>query len=271
MVCLRREGENIDALSLAIMVMIGLVAGVLVGLIGASGVMIVVSLLTLFVNFPVHKSIGTSLMANAIVSATVSFMYFRHNNLDPKTAVFLAMGSIIGAQVGALSSAKLPEVGLGSLFGIILIFMGIVMWRRGISREDIIRGFKKILGSRKISKYISLPMGFIIGIIAGMVGATGGIWFLVISYLVIGLPLRKAIGTSALAMVFTAISGATGHAIHGNISVIGGILVGLGASISGTFSARFANVSSERILVKAISIIFIALGIAMILTRILTP
>jgi len=253
------------------MVMIGLVAGVLVGLIGASGVMVVVSLLTLFVNFPVHKSIGTSLMANAIVSATVSFMYFRHNNLDPKTAIFLAMGSIVGAQVGALSSAKLPEVGLGSLFGIILILMGLVVWKRGISREDIIRGFKKILGSKiKISRYISLPMGFIIGIIAGTVGATGGIWFLVVSYFVIGLPLRKAVGTSALAMVFTAISGAMGHAIYGNVSVIGGIFVGLGASISGTFSARFANVSSERILVKAISIIFIALGIAMILTRILT-
>ena len=41
------------------MVVIGLFAGLLVGLVGASGVMVVVSLLNLIVNFSVHESIGT--------------------------------------------------------------------------------------------------------------------------------------------------------------------------------------------------------------------
>lgn len=77
-------------------------------------------MLNLFVNFSIHKSIGTSLMANAFTAAAVSFMYFRHDNLDFKTALLLSSGSILGAQVGALalSSARIPEMELGGFLGL---------------------------------------------------------------------------------------------------------------------------------------------------------
>lgn len=208
-------------------------------------------------------------MANILTAAAVSFMYFRHNNLDLKVALLLGSGSILGAQVGALFAAKIPDVGLGGGFGLILILMGIWMWKRGVNREEIIRRFEKVFKTeRRVPKNIlSISIGFLVGILAGTFGATGGIWFVIISYFVIGLPLHKAIGTSAFAMMLTAISGTAGYAIHGNLSVVGGILVGSGASISGILSAKFANISTEKVLVKAISMVFIGLGIAMLLTK----
>lgn len=46
----------------AIILAIGSGAGVMVGIMGGSGVMVVVPMLTLLLSFPVHTAIGTSLL-----------------------------------------------------------------------------------------------------------------------------------------------------------------------------------------------------------------
>ena len=48
------------------------------GLTGVSGVMIVVPLVNLLLNFSVHKSIGTSLMVDVIAPLLISLMYERN-------------------------------------------------------------------------------------------------------------------------------------------------------------------------------------------------
>jgi len=42
----------------------------------------------------------------------------------------MPLGSILGAQLGALIATWLPEDGLIAGFGLVMILMGIVIWRR---------------------------------------------------------------------------------------------------------------------------------------------
>jgi len=62
--------------SIITMVLIGVFTGIVTGLTGVSGVMVVVPLINLLLNFSVHKSIGTSLMVDVIAPPT-HFSYVR--------------------------------------------------------------------------------------------------------------------------------------------------------------------------------------------------
>ncbi len=248
-----------------IMALIGVFAGILTGLTGASGVMVVVPLTNFLLNFSVHESIGTSLMVDFIASLFISLTYHKYGNVDLRSGIWIAIGSILGAQLGTNFAVATPEVSLGRMFGIFLILMGAVMWKRGLNREVIAEKFGKLLKFRTKTQRVitALLVGFIIGIMTGIFGAGGGIMFLVTLIFVLNFPLHLAIGTSTLIMTITAGSGALGYALHRSIRPIAGLIIGLSAAYSGMRSAKFANRANERILAKIVGAIFILLGILM--------
>ncbi len=70
-----------------IILFIGAGAGILTGIMGASGVMVVVPMLTLVLSFSVHKAIGTSLLINILAAVVTSIIYYRHCHLYSKPAL----------------------------------------------------------------------------------------------------------------------------------------------------------------------------------------
>jgi len=73
-----------------------------VGLTGASGVVVVVPLLTVLMGFSMHAAIGTSLFVDVITPLFVAWSYYKNGNVDIKSGLWLALGAIVGAQVGSL-------------------------------------------------------------------------------------------------------------------------------------------------------------------------
>jgi hypothetical protein len=248
-----------------VMILIGIFTGIVTGLTGASGVMVIVPLVNVLLNFSVHESIGTSLMVDVIAPLAISYTYYKHGNIDIKSGIWIAIGSIFGAQLGATFAAGIPEVGLGGSFGIFIMIMGIVIWKRGLNREAIANKMKKVVKFETQTQRIltALVLGFAIGVLTGILGAGGGGMILLIMIFVLNFPLHVAIGTSALIMAITACSGTLGYALHGNIRPLAGLVIGFSAAGSGMASARFANRVNEQILAKAVAIIFIILGIIM--------
>lgn len=229
----------------------------------------VVPLVNLLLNFSVHESIGTSLMVDVIAPLAISHTYYKHGNVDLKSGIWIAIGSISGAQLGAIFATKTPEIGLGGAFGIFLILTGAVIWKRGSNREAIAKRFSKVVKFKtKIHRILTaLILGFIVGIITGILGAGGGAMILLILVFVLNFPLHLAIGTSTLIMAITVGSGVLGYALHGSIKPLAGLIIGFSAACGGIGSARFANRVNEEILAKAVGIIFILLGIIMTVTR----
>lgn len=194
----------IDISSLLLMLGIGLLTGVTTGLTGATGVVVVVPLLTMLLGFSIYEAIGTSLLVDVVASLAISLTYLKHGNVV-KSGAWIALGSIAGAQIGALIATQLPEGGLTAGFGIGMIVMGIILWRRG-NRPPASRGNEQDVvpphSLGQIAKAIAL--GFGIGVVSGITGAGGGIMILFVLILVLKFPLHKAIGTSTLIMAITA-------------------------------------------------------------------
>lgn len=258
-------------INLAAMVLIGIFTGILTGLTGSSGVMVVVPLLNMVLNYPVHDCIGTSLMVDVLAPAAIAYSYYKHKNIALKSGIWIAAGSIFGAQLGARFSDRIPELGLVRIFGIYMILLGIFIWRKGIDREFIVQKFKKIFKFKTTAQKIitSLFLGFMVGILTGLLGAGGGGFVFMILVFILNFPLHLAVGTSVLIMAITASSGAIGYALHGNIRPIAGLIIGVSAIFGGTLSARFANRIKEALLAKAIGITFIVLGLVMIVIRVI--
>lgn len=255
----------ISITSIITMLLIGLITGVTTGLTGASGVAIVVPLLTLFLSFSVHSAIGTSLVVDVVASLAVVYTYYRHGNIELRSGVWILLGSVVGAQLGALIATNLPETGLGISFGLGMVLMGIVIWRRSRKPTEKDKSADEGAGSKpnrtQIAKASLIGVG--IGLLTGIMGAGGGMMILFALIFILKFPLHKAIGTSTLIMAITAFSGAAGYAMHGEIDIIAGIVVGLGAIIGGLLSAKLANTFSEHRLAQVAGSFFVVLGIVM--------
>jgi hypothetical protein len=236
---------------------------------GASGVMVIVPALTLFLDFTAHKAIGTSLLVDVIAALVTSYTYHQHHNVNLRAGLWMAFGGVVGAQLGSKIVTFIPEFGLGGFFGIFLVITGIVLWCRGrIYRfgqlEEINRSSFISLNKRRI--LASLALGLLIGTISGLIGAGGGIMFLLVLIFILGYPMHLAIGTSTLIMAITAASGSIGYAINGNIDAFAALLAGLAAVIGSRAGATIANRLSGTTLVRIIGSIFVTLGVAMCLT-----
>lgn len=84
------------------LILIGIFTGTITSLIGSSGVMIIVPLLSMFFGLSIHMAIGTSLMVDVIASITVAYNYYKNGNVDLKPGMWIAIGSLGGSQVGAI-------------------------------------------------------------------------------------------------------------------------------------------------------------------------
>ncbi|MEN2996933.1 MAG: sulfite exporter TauE/SafE family protein [Acetomicrobium sp.] len=252
---------------------ISFIAGSITGLIGASGVMVIVPGLVML-GSSTFDAIGCSLFADALASLVVAWTYSRYGNLNLRQGWPIALGSILGAQLGSFISPNLPEMGVGGSFGVLLLISAAMFWRKGskkaaikpegktTSNNDEVKGFLKVM--RNNPKTSGTILGVLVGIISGILGAGGGVMILLILVFVMGYKVHEGVGTSTLIMAFTAASGALGHAFTGNLPMDIAIPSAIGTVVGGRLTAGFANKINEAVLGRIVGIIFAVLGALMI-------
>ena len=250
-----------------LVLLIGCFSGMVTGLTGASGVMVVVPLITILFKFPIHEAIGTSLVVDVLTSLMISATYFKNHNIALKSAGWVAISSVTMAQIGARFSDKIPERGLDSGFSFVLIVLALIIWRTGIKRDKIpvapcdLSDYKSPLWRLILSVLLAGGSGFM----TGFIGAGGGTNILLILLFVNKFPMHKALGTSILIMSFTALSGVIGHASFGNVNILTGITLASSSILTGIYCARFTSKISEQSLSRVMSGVYVILGVVMMI------
>jgi uncharacterized membrane protein YfcA len=108
---------------------IGLAAGVLAGLFGIGGGIVIGPALILLTGFAPKLAIGTSLGALLLpVGALGAWEYYRRGNLNITAALWIALGLLVGAWVGARLANQLTGPQLQKAFAVFLALMAIRVW-----------------------------------------------------------------------------------------------------------------------------------------------
>lgn len=110
---------------------LSVVVGLVASMVGIGGGVIHVPALVFILSFPVHRATATSHYVLAISSFVVTAQHVWQHSLDGywAVAIFLAVGAVAGAQVGAhLSTRTAPTIIVRGLAVILLLVAGRLGW-----------------------------------------------------------------------------------------------------------------------------------------------
>ena len=106
------------------LVLIGVLAGILSGLVGVGGGVIMVPLLVLLLGFNQHQAQGTSLAVLVVpVTAVAVYTYHKEGFIDWRYVGIIALFFVIGGYFGSKIAVGLDQKILKKVFGFILLII----------------------------------------------------------------------------------------------------------------------------------------------------
>jgi hypothetical protein len=110
------------------LVVIGLIAGFLSGILGVGGGVVMVPLMILLLGFSQHQAQGTSLAVLAVpVTLAAAYNYYQDGSLNWRYALVMAFMFVIGGYLGSKLAISLDEKVLKRIFGVVLVVLGFRM------------------------------------------------------------------------------------------------------------------------------------------------
>ena len=125
--------QKMTAQIIITVLIIGVAAGMLSGLVGVGGGIIMVPALIFFLNYNQHQAQGTSLGVLTLPVVIIASLYYYHQckkmgtPMDLKVIGLLAVGFVAGAYFGSKMALSLPTETLKKIFAIILFYTAIKM------------------------------------------------------------------------------------------------------------------------------------------------
>ena len=130
-----------------IVILIGLAAGMLSGLVGVGGGIILVPALVFFLHYSQHQAQGTSLGVLALPVVILGFLKYYADckrmgtPIDFKIIAILAVGFLAGGYLGSSIALKIEQGTLKKIFAVILFYTAFSMMEWD---SVVIRWFKNI-------------------------------------------------------------------------------------------------------------------------------
>lgn len=111
--------------STILLVAIGFVSGIASGLFGIGGGVLIIPALVYLVGFSQHMATGTSLaILLPPVGLAAVIEYYRHGNVDLRTAFIIAAALLVGGWFGAVLANRMAGPYLRLAFGVFVVCLG---------------------------------------------------------------------------------------------------------------------------------------------------
>lgn len=271
-------------------ILLGFSIGILTGLFGVGGGFLVVPLLNVLLGVPYRIAVGSSLFFILGTSLFALPGHIREGNFEPKAVLYLSVGSILGAFFGDLVQDFLVyqvsggdmgtfEGWMHSLFLALLTVTALLLIRpvntpqpRGSLRHNTpiqklpIPPYTRL--EREGLPNVSIPgllgIGFFIGILTGLLGVGGGVLFMPVLLLVVGLRPKLAVGTSLGVVLAASLAGLLKKLLDAQpkVSVPLTLMLLVGSVIGVNVGMRiFRRIESAKIRQYFVIVILLAMGI----------
>jgi uncharacterized membrane protein YfcA len=261
------SGAHISPIYLAI---VGFIIGVLGGFFGVGGSFIAGPALRL-AGLDWNFAVGTDL-AHIVGKSVVAVRRHRAmGNVDLRLGLIMAVGTIVGAELGAQAIQMLKRAGNVNLvvsIVSIVVYISIssfMIWesRKTLSQRGAIKGAKSkkdhsafgpvtraiqrlkiwpmislpASGIRAISLWMILSVAFVGGLFSGFLGGGAGYIRMPSMVYVLGVPTHLAVGTDLFEIIISASYGTFSHAVKGNVDILIALVMHTGAAIGAQIGA----------------------------------
>ncbi|MGV1033699.1 MAG: sulfite exporter TauE/SafE family protein [Microbacteriaceae bacterium] len=218
---------------------VGLGAGFLSGLFGVGGGIVIVPLLVVM-GYDIKRSSAISLGAVLLISVAGVISYASFGEVNWLLAAFLAIGSVIGAQLGSRVLGRLPAKIVQLSFAAFLLAVAVSLFiipttREGAVELDWMNGGAAVL------------LGLMVGTLAAILGIGGGIIIVPALMLGFGAGDLLARGTAIAMMIPTSISGTIAHIRAGRADLVASALIGAGAVLTAALGALVARAMNPQL------------------------
>ncbi|MEW8979010.1 MAG: sulfite exporter TauE/SafE family protein [Symbiobacterium sp.] len=229
-------------------------AGLVGSMLGLGGGIIIVPALTLLFGYDFRTAVAASAVSIIATSTGAAVAYLRDHITNTRVAMFLEVGSTLGALSGAFIAGYLPTRFLFILFSILMAYSAYAMFRARktelpegvvpdrVSQRLQLRGsyYDKALG-RTVSYHATgaipgLLLMYVSGAVAGLLGVGGGTFKVPAMDIVMRLPIKVSTATSNFMIGVTAAATASVYFVRGDVDplvagpvalgVLGGALLG---------------------------------------------
>lgn len=258
---------------------IGLAAGLLSGMFGiGGGIIMVPALMAVGILGQFNVATAASLFAIIFLSPTGSYVHLKANHLNVKYGLVLGISGVLGGVIGAYVSNPLSQDWLEGGFALFALAMGIQMTvkngrktppppdKKETCTHDDDRKESSECDVRRPYPYLVL-LGIGAGILAGFMGVGGGL-IIVPVLLMLGVGIHVAVGTSLMAIIFTASAGvATKAAIIPAllpVLVVVAIPLAVGGCIAAYAGAQIAERTRSRELSRYFSVLLFVISAYML-------
>jgi len=162
-----------------------------------------------YMGVPLGEATSTALLLNAVSLSAATIAYARGGLVDWRAGIPVLVTAVILAPLGAALTVQVDQQVLLGLFVAFLVFAGAMMlfYRPRKGRRELTPAAEAGAGA---------AVGGVAGFLGGLLGVGGGNIILPgLTWL--GLDAKVAAATTALAVVFSSLSGFLGHAALGDL------------------------------------------------------
>ncbi len=238
--------------SIVIEVLVGGIIGLTLGLLGGGGSILTVPALVYIIGQSPQVAVTASLIIVGANSLLGAFFHRAQGTLDWRVASLFGGVGMGAAYFSASLSHLVSATWLLVLFGLLMLVVGILMICCKTPDAD---------GKPKRNWLVIAAAGLVVGLLTGFLGVGGG--FLIVPALVmlVGLPMRQAVGTSLVVIAMNSLAGLLGHLEQSHLDYLM-LIFFVGAGFLGTLagSTLARHIQSEQLRrIFAVMVIVLAL------------
>lgn len=111
-----------------ILLVVGLLAGILSGMVGIGGGILIVPALVYFMHFSQTKAQGTTLFLFVLpVGILGAYNYYKTGNLDIRTALLIASTFVFGSFIGSKFTLSMDQNTVKRIFAVLILLISLKM------------------------------------------------------------------------------------------------------------------------------------------------
>jgi len=216
---------------------IGAIVGLLLGFLGGGGAIMIVPAMVYILHADEHVALATALIIVAVNAAIGGTLAWKDGRADLTTALLFGASGMLTAYGGAIVSRQIPGQYLLVAFSLLLLTIAFFMYR----------GTLKSPGEATVvtrPRWQIIVVGACVGLVTGILGVGGGFVIVPAMVLLVGMPMRRAVGTSLLVITINSVSSLMGHRDTPFDWQLIGLLLG-GAIPAMTIANRFGGAINQ--------------------------